>query len=178
MQEAVSHVEGRTAPHFQREAVVEDFRRAGCTLDHIAGTYTGGQQRLVRVAHGGIGDQQLFLIEHPVAHGFGVLGVKQLLEAGALRRRVLIGWEARNVQLTALGRRIVHLNLCDVAQHLGGAVAAGLELEQLGCFVAAMADGEIGGLVGMSRSAVQRHRTRILNELWQRLEDNGGRNAK
>ena len=45
-------------------------------------------------------------------------------------------------------------------------------------FVAAMTDGEIGGLVGMSRSAVQRHRTKTLNELRQRLEDNGGRNAK
>ena len=44
--------------------------------------------------------------------------------------------------------------------------------------VAARADGEIGGLVGMSRSAVQRHRTKTLNELRQRLEDNGGRNAK
>ena len=89
----------------------------------------------MRVAHGGIGDQQLFLIEYPVAHGFGTLGVKQLLETGALRRRALIGWEARNVQLTALGRRIVHLNLCNVAQYLGGAVTAGLELEQLGRFV-------------------------------------------
>ena len=45
-------------------------------------------------------------------------------------------------------------------------------------FVAAMADGEIGSLVGMSRSAVQRHRTKTLNELRQRLEDNGGRKAK
>lgn len=45
-------------------------------------------------------------------------------------------------------------------------------------FVAAMADGEIGGIVGMSRSAVQRHRTKTLNELRHRLEDNGGRNAK
>ena len=45
-------------------------------------------------------------------------------------------------------------------------------------YVAAMADGEIGGLVGMSRSAVQRHRTKTLNELRHRLEDNGGRNTK
>ena len=44
--------------------------------------------------------------------------------------------------------------------------------------VAAMADSEIGGLVGMSRSAVQCHRTKTLNELRQRLENNGGRNAK
>jgi RNA polymerase sigma factor (sigma-70 family) len=45
-------------------------------------------------------------------------------------------------------------------------------------FVAAVVDGEIGGLVGMSRSAVQRHRTKTLNELRHRLEDNGGRNTK
>ena len=44
--------------------------------------------------------------------------------------------------------------------------------------VAAMADGEIGCLIGMSKSAVQRHRTKTLKELRQRLEDNGGRNAK
>ena len=34
-----------------------------------------------------------------------------------------------------------------------------------------LADGEIGSLVGMSRSAVQRHRTKALNELRKRLED-------
>lgn len=44
--------------------------------------------------------------------------------------------------------------------------------------VVAMADDEIGGLVGMSRSAVQRHRTKSLNELRKRLENSGGRNTK
>lgn len=44
--------------------------------------------------------------------------------------------------------------------------------------VATMADGEIGSVMGMSRSAVQRHRTKSLNELRKRLEDSGGRNAK
>lgn len=34
-----------------------------------------------------------------------------------------------------------------------------------------LTDGEIGSLVGMSRSAVQRHRTKALNELRKRLED-------
>lgn len=38
-------------------------------------------------------------------------------------------------------------------------------------FVLELADGEIGSLVGMSRSAVQRHRTKALNELRKRLED-------
>ena len=61
---------------------------------------------------------------------------------------------------------------------VAGAFASLPEQEQqiliLHC-VAAMADGEIGGIVGMSKSAVQRHRTKTLNELQQRLEDDGGR---
>lgn len=61
---------------------------------------------------------------------------------------------------------------------VAGAFASLPEQEQqilvLHC-VAAMADGEIGGLVGMSKSAVQRHHTKTLKELRQRLEDDGGR---
>ena len=34
-----------------------------------------------------------------------------------------------------------------------------------------LTDGEIGAVVGMSRSAVQRHRTKALNELRKRLEE-------
>lgn len=64
---------------------------------------------------------------------------------------------------------------------VAGAFATLPEQEQqiliLHC-VEAMADGEIGGLVGMSRSAIQRHRTKSLNELRKRLEDSGGRNTK
>ena len=64
---------------------------------------------------------------------------------------------------------------------VAGAFATLPEQEQqiliLHC-VAAMADGKIGSLVEMSRSAVQRHRTKTLNELRHRLEDSGGRNAK
>ena len=41
-----------------------------------------------------------------------------------------------------------------------------------------LTDGKIGGLVGMSRSAVQRHRTKALNELRKRLENDGGRKLK
>ena len=36
-----------------------------------------------------------------------------------------------------------------------------------------LADGEIGGFVGMSRSAVQRHRTKTLSELRKNLESKG-----
>ena len=36
-----------------------------------------------------------------------------------------------------------------------------------------LTDGEIGGLAGMSRSAVQRHRTKTLNELRRNLRSKG-----
>ena len=39
-----------------------------------------------------------------------------------------------------------------------------------------LADGEIGGLVGMSRSAIQRHRTKTLNDLRKDLQSHGLRN--
>lgn len=39
-----------------------------------------------------------------------------------------------------------------------------------------LADGEIGGIAGMSRSAVQRHRTKTLNELRKDLKSKGVRN--
>ena len=38
-----------------------------------------------------------------------------------------------------------------------------------------LADGEIGSLMGMSRSAVQRHRTKALGALRKKLENDGGR---
>lgn len=39
-----------------------------------------------------------------------------------------------------------------------------------------LADSEIGGIAGMSRSTVQRHRTKALNELRRNLESKGVRN--
>lgn len=39
-----------------------------------------------------------------------------------------------------------------------------------------LADCEIGGIAGMSRSTVQRHRTKTLNELRRNLESKGVRN--
>ena len=59
------------------------------------------------------------------------------------------------------------------AQEEAEAFAALPSLEQsiliLHC-VLELADGEIGSLVGMSRSAVQRHRTKTLSELRKQLK--------
>ena len=59
---------------------------------------------------------------------------------------------------------------------VAGAFATLPEQEQkiliLHC-VLELADSEIGGFVGMSRSAVQRHRTKTLSELRKNLEPKG-----
>ena len=62
-----------------------------------------------------------------------------------------------------------------IRDELVAAAFAGLPEQEQGILilhcVLELADGEIGSLVGMSRSTVQRHRTKALNELQKRLED-------
>ena len=62
-----------------------------------------------------------------------------------------------------------------IRDELMAAAFAGLPKQEQGILilhcVLELADGEIGSLVGMSRSTVQRHRTKALNELQKRLED-------
>ena len=129
MQEAVGHIERGTAPHLQREAVAEDIGHAVGALHHVAGTHTGGQQALVGVAHGGVGQQQLLLIQHPLLDGLGALLIQQLLQAGAKR---LPGFrEAGDIVLVALGVGVGHLNFGDISQHTGSAVTRIHDLEQL-----------------------------------------------
>jgi hypothetical protein len=38
---------------------------------HVIGAHAGGKQRLVRVAHGGVGQQHLRLVFHPLAENLG-----------------------------------------------------------------------------------------------------------
>ena len=129
VEEAVGHVEGGAAPHLQREAVPQDVGHAIGALDHVAGAHTGGQQALVGVPHGGVGEQQLLLVQHPPLHGLGALGVQQLLQARA--QRLLCLREAGDIVLLALGVGIGHLDLGDIAQDAGGAVAGVHDLKQL-----------------------------------------------
>ena len=131
VEEPIGHIEGSAAPQLQGEAVVEDLGGTRRGVDEIAGTHPGGEERLVGVAHGGVGDEQFFLILHPALEGPGAPFIQQLLEAAALGGLVLVGREAGDIQLAALGGGVVHLDLGDIAQHLVGAVPAVLKLEEL-----------------------------------------------
>ena len=81
------------------------------------------------VPHGGVGDEELLLVLHPVPQGLGALLVQELLEAGTPLpgdRR-----EPGDVQLPPLGGGVVHLLLGDVPQDLVGPVLAVAHLEEL-----------------------------------------------
>ena len=50
-------------------------------FEHIPGAHPGGQQGLVGVPHGGVGDQQLLLVQHPLLDGLGALLIQNLFQA-------------------------------------------------------------------------------------------------
>ena len=121
------------------------------SLDHVAGTHAGGQQALVRVAHRGVGDEQLLLVQDPLLHRLGPLLVQHLLEAALVLRRLVGHGEAGRVELMALRVGVRHLDVGDVLQDASSTVAAlGVELEQLRRLVdelgvaAALAEGLVG----------------------------------
>ena len=48
---------------------------------HIKGAHARCQKRLVRIAHGGIGYEQLFFLQYSLGDGLGALFIQQLFEA-------------------------------------------------------------------------------------------------
>ena len=128
VEEAVGHVEGSAAPALQGEGVRQNLGSALHALHDIPGADPGGKQRLVGVPAGGVADQQLFLVQHPVRHGLGALGVQHLLQSvGTVsgdRRE-----PGRVIELMTI--LLLHHDVADVFQHLGGPVQALVDLEQL-----------------------------------------------
>ena len=85
------------------------------------------------VPHGGVGDEELLLVLHPVPEGLRTLLIQQSLEAGAPFPGD--GGEAGDVELGPLGGGILDLLLGDVFEDLGGPVLAIAHLEELGGLV-------------------------------------------
>ena len=108
-------------PHISREK--QSLRISAVPLgglEHVAGAHPGGEEGLVGVPHGGVGDEQLLLSQHPVPHRLWPLLIQKLLEAGALGRGVLVGREAGNVELGPLSGG---LSTCIWAMYLSSLVA-------------------------------------------------------
>ena len=65
-EEAHGDVEGRAAPAFQRQELRQRRGIGRRDRDHVVRAHARGEQRLVRVAHGRVGDQHALLGAHPV----------------------------------------------------------------------------------------------------------------
>ncbi len=139
LQEAVGHVEGRPAPAFHREQVRQGMRVGGRDLEHVDGAHPGGEERLVRVAHGRVGQEQAVLRQHPVRHRLRPLRIQHLLEAVGRGARHLrragsahVGGRARAARRLGVP---VHGDVADEGQQLRRPVPPGREVEQLGRLV-------------------------------------------
>ena len=130
VQETVCHIEGSAAPHLQGEAVCQDLSHSRCALDHITSTHTGGQQALMGVTAGGVSDQQLLLIQHPLAQGFGAVLIQVLLQAGLGIPFGYVREAGRLIQLLTCGG-VIDNDVADVFQHLVGTVLRLADGEQL-----------------------------------------------
>ena len=71
MQEAHGDIEGRTAPHFQAEKIRQPVRDEVRDGQHVVRADARGQQRLMRVAERGIGQEQSLLRARPVGEFSG-----------------------------------------------------------------------------------------------------------
>ena len=139
VQKAHGDVEGGAAPHLQAVEIVQFVRDEVGDAQHVVGAHAGGQQGLVSVAEGGVGEQEFLLPGGPGGEAFGAQVAEQL--AGAVRslggvvRRQGPGASASGGGLTGHLRIAVDDDVGEVAQQFGGAVLARREFEQRGGFL-------------------------------------------
>ena len=128
MEETVGNIKGGATPALQRERVSEDLAGALHPLDDIrvrtrvASRDWWASRQVVSQ------NQKLLLIQYPIRHSLGALGIQQLLETV---RPVTGDWRepGRVVELVALP--LLDHDVADVFEHLGGPVLALVQLEQL-----------------------------------------------
>ena len=66
LEEAHGGVEGGAAPHLEGEEVGGSVRNGFRDGEHVVGAHAGGDEGLVRVPHGGVGDEEAFFVFDPV----------------------------------------------------------------------------------------------------------------
>ena len=80
-EEAHGDVEGRAAPAFEREEAGKGLGIGAGDRDQVVAAHAGREQRLVRVAHGRVGDEDAALATHPAGEGFRPVAIEALLGA-------------------------------------------------------------------------------------------------
>ena len=89
VEEAQGGVEGGPTPHLQAEELGQPVSQGLGNPQNVDGTHPGGQQGLMGIPEGGVGDQQALLLPHPLGKPFRAQP-KQAL-AGSRRRSGSLG---------------------------------------------------------------------------------------
>ena len=137
LQEAVGHVKRRPAPAFHRKQPTEVGGVGGRDLGHVDRPHPGGEQGLMPVAHGRVGEQQFLLLQHPLGDGLGAL-VHQQVAAAVGRRLPGEDGHARRFEVGMGQGAPLHLwmtvdrDIGDIGQHLGAAILTRGKIEEGG----------------------------------------------
>src|SRR5881394_231199 len=126
-QEAQRDIEGGPAPALEREQLGEQARVVRRDRRHVDGAQACREQRLMRVAHRGVGEQHPPLGEHPGGEALGPELIESLLRArrrsGQRTRRQLRGGEARGARAAGGLGVAVDDDAAEVGEEARGAVA-------------------------------------------------------
>ena len=101
VEEAQRSVEGGAAPHFQAEEIGQALGDGGGGGENVVGADARGHQRLVRVAEGGVGDEQALFFARPGGEFFRAELLQELARAG--RRFDAAAWLGSTAASNASG---------------------------------------------------------------------------
>ena len=134
-QEAHGDVKSRATPAFQRKEIGQTPRIMGCGLNHVVSPHARRQKRLMRVAHGRVGNKNLFLLAHPLAEGGRTELFQLIAHTGRDRTARHIRqngvYMARRLRPALYFRIAVDIDISEEAQKLCCAVLAFGKREQL-----------------------------------------------
>ena len=175
LEEAHGDVEGGAAPAFQREQLRQHARVVRRDRQHVVRAHAGGEQRLVRVAHGGVGEQHLLLVAHPVGRTSAApssLKRSRVPPAAAGACRSQCGLDRRGQRQCGSGAAL-HLRVA-VDRHVAD------ELEQARGAVAPLAGSlNSSGVSSMKRVVHSpRAKQRVGDDVFQELQVGGQRRAR
>src|SRR5436309_7571210 len=153
---------GGPAPALEREQLGEQARVVRRDRRHVDGAQACREQRLMRVAHRGVGEEHAPLGEHPGGQALGPELIESLLRArrrgGQRTRRQLRGGEARGARAAGGLGVAVDDDAAEVGEEARGAVALARPAQQL------------RRLVDEARAVIAPRKARVSDELVEEAE--------
>ena len=136
-EKAHGHIKGGTSPHFDGKYFRMVLGVAFGDVVHVEGPHSGGEQRLVCIAEGGVGVMDRLFSHQPFAEIFPAQFLQAVSAAGRVGE-VFVEEGYFGIAEMAVGidkfhvRVSIHDHVAEVAQGLGGAVEAHAHVHELG----------------------------------------------